>query len=65
MAKTQKDKKSKPAHGCSVCRYFMAKTKTIGQCRAEPPTVTNASGKAIWPTVRSIDWCGCFKRVKS
>ena len=73
MAKTQKNdknkkskkaKKSKPKPSCGICRYFVTRTKTLGQCRAEPPHVTNATGKATWPTVRTADWCGCFRRTK-
>lgn len=64
MTKKQKNKKSKPVPTCGICRYFITKTKTLGECRVEPPNIINASGKTAWPKVKNMDWCGCFKFAK-
>ncbi len=64
MTKQDKKKKKKPAPACRICRYFITETKTLGQCRAEPPNIISASGKTDWPKVKTTDWCGCFKLAK-
>ena len=64
MTKKKTEKKNKPAPTCGICRYFIATTAILGECRAEPPSIVNAAGKTAWPKIKNTEWCGCFKLAK-
>lgn len=49
------------ANTCTSCVFFEDHTDaTAGVCRAHPPVPSAAAEKpaAVWPTVRTDDWCG-------
>lgn len=56
---------------CANCVFFdtttvtaqaeiAATTGTAGICRAAPPNVQAANGKAVWSAVVADDWCGTW-----
>lgn len=46
---------------CQKCTYFEAPTiVTNGLCRVQPPQFRDRDGFAVWPKVRTEDWCGCY-----
>lgn len=47
--------------GCGNCVYFDKAPKGfVHTCRRHPPTRAGLLGKAAFPTVSMMDWCGSF-----
>ena len=51
---------------CGKCQFFLPTKKADrGECRAIPPharqSVGTAKDHAVWPIVRSDQWCGAFR----
>lgn len=45
---------------CNSCVFFEDRTEaTLGTCRANPPVpATEEKAAAVWPAVKTDDWCG-------
>lgn len=52
------------ATACNSCAFFENTASTSGLCRANPPASQHESEtQAIWPVVKSDDWCGKFAKT--
>jgi hypothetical protein len=56
----------KRTESCYSCRYWegqgVRQRGPKGTCRRLPPTVTSRSIEGTFPTTKSTDWCGEWKR---
>ena len=52
---------------CNSCTFFehehskVTSDKNAGACRINPPSASDSDKMAVWPMVKSSDWCGSFE----